>query len=182
MLAQQIAKKYGRALFELAKERNLIDQGWEQFNALSDYLKSDSTFHDFVTAPQIGDGEKAALVKKVFEPRLERIFYEYIQMLVAKHRIHFLPEIIDEFDRLVRADRGIAKAICITTAPITDVQRRQLIEQLSQKTGLKVELEEKIDMAIVGGMIVTIQDQILDGSIKYALSLLRNRLLKVKVH
>jgi F-type H+-transporting ATPase subunit delta len=182
MLAQQIAKKYGRALFELAKERNLVDQAWEQFNALSAYFRADTTFLDFVTAPQIGDGDKADLVKKVFEPRLERIFYEYIQMLVAKHRIHYLPEIIEEFDRLVRADRGMARAVCITTAPISEAQRRQLIERLSKKTNLKIELEEKIDKAIIGGMVVIIQDQILDSSIKYALTLLRNRLMKVKVY
>ncbi len=182
MLAQQIAKKYGRALFELAKERNLVDQAWEQFNALSSYFRADTTFLDFVTAPQIGDGDKADLVKKVFEPRLERIFYEYIQMLVAKHRIHYLPEIIEEFERLVRADRGMARAVCITTAPISEAQRRQLIERLSKKTNLKIELEEKIDKAIIGGMVVIIQDQILDSSIKYALTLLRNRLMKVKVY
>ncbi len=182
MLAQQIAAKYGRALFELARERNLIDVAWEQFNVLSEYIGKDRTFMDFMAAPQIPDAQKHELMTKVFAERLAHPFFEFLLVLVDKHRMKFLPEIIEEFDRLVRIERGIISAVCITTAPISPEEREKLIERLARKSGLKIELEERIDESIVGGMIVIFQNQIIDGSIRYALSLLRNRLMKTKVH
>jgi len=182
MLAQQVAKVYGHALFNLAREENLLDRAWEQFDSLAKYLKIDSTFLDFMTAPQVPDRHKVDLITRTFGSRLEKPFLDFLMVLTDKHRIHFLSEIIDEFDRLVRAEKGIARATCITTAPLTQEERKLMIDRLSAKTSLKIELEEKIDPSIIGGAIVILHNQIIDASIKYQLGLLRNRLMEVKVH
>jgi F-type H+-transporting ATPase subunit delta len=182
MLAQQVAKKYSAALFELARERNLIDIAWEQFNSLAEFLRRDETFLNFMEAPQISEQKKMALIEKVFENRLERPFYDFLLVLVGKRRIRFLPEIVEYFDNLVREDKGIARAICISAVPISDAERKEVIARLQRKTSLKIELEEKVDESLIGGMVVMFREQIIDGSIRHGLDLLRNRLLKVKVH
>ena len=182
MLAQQVAKKYSVALFSLAADKGLMDAAWDQFNALGEYLKKDKTFLDFMSAPQIPDQQKEDLVNKAFSGFMEKRFFNFLMMLVRKRRIGFLPEIIEEFDRLVRAEKGIARATCITVKPIVDNERRELIERLAKKTSLKIELVEKIDKAIIGGMIIILHNQIIDGSVRHGLSQLKNRLMKVKVH
>ena len=182
MLAQQVAKKYSVALFELAREKSLIDIAWDQFNALAEFLRKDETFLDFMEAPQISDRDKMALVKKVFESRLERPFYDFLLFLVRKRRIRFLPEIVEYFDNLVREDKGLARATCISAMPITEAERREIISRLERKTSLKIELDERVDKSLIGGMVVMVKEQIIDGSIRHGLDLLRNRLLKVKVH
>lgn len=182
MLAQQVAKKYSRALLEITKDKNLLDTAWDQLGSLLEYLKKDKTFLNFMAAPQVSDQKKAALVEKAFVDKLERPFYDFILVLVKKRRINFLPQIIEEFDRLCRAEKGIAKATCITATPLTDDERREVIERLAQKTSLKIELEEKRDELVIGGMIVMLRGQIMDGSIRYGLDQLRNRLMKVRVH
>jgi F-type H+-transporting ATPase subunit delta len=182
MLAQQVAKVYGHALFDLAKEANLLDKAWEQFDSLAEYLKKDSAFLDFMAAPQILDSHKTDLIKKVFGSHLEKPFLNFLMILTEKHRINFLSEIIDEFDRLVRAEKGVVRATCITTAPLTEDERKQMIKQLIKKTSFKIELEEKIDKSIIGGVILILHNQIIDDSIRYHLGLLKNRLMRVKVH
>ncbi len=182
MLIQQVAKKYSVALFSLAAEKGILDTAWEQFGLLGEYLKADDTFLDFMSAPQVLDQQKEDLVTKAFSGKLEKCFFDFLMVLVRKRRIGFLPEIIDELDRLIRAEKGIARATCITINPITDNERRQLIEKLAQKTSLKIELEEKIDKSILGGMIIILHNQIIDGSVRYGLDQLKNRLMKVKVH
>lgn len=182
MLAQQVAKKYSTALFELAFEKKLLDVAWDQFNSLAEFLRKDRTFLDFMEAPQVSDEKKLALVEKVFADRLEATFYDFLLVLVRKRRVKFLPEIIEHFDRLVRAEKGIARATCITAREITEAERRELVERLQRKTSTKIELEEKIDRSILGGMIVMLHNQIIDGSISHGLNLLKNRLMKVKVH
>jgi F-type H+-transporting ATPase subunit delta len=182
MIAQQVAKKYSAALFELASGKNLLDKAWDQFNSLAEYLKKDKTFLNFMAAPQVSDQKKYALVEKVFSDVLERPFYDFLVFLVRKRRIRYLPEIVDYFDQLVRTEKGIARAICISALPITAEERREVIEQLQKKTSLKIELVEKVDETLVGGMIVMLKDQIMDGSIRHGLDELRNRLMNVKVH
>ncbi|UCD95190.1 MAG: ATP synthase F1 subunit delta [Candidatus Zixiibacteriota bacterium] len=182
MLAQQVAKKYSAALFELAREKDLIDIAWDQFNSLAEFLRKDEAFLDFMEAPQISEQNKMALVKKVFESRLERPFYDFLLVLVRKRRIRFLPEIVEYFDNLVREDKGIARATCISATSISEAERKEIIAGLERKTSLRIELEERVDESLIGGMVVMVREQIIDGSIRHGLDLLRNRLLKVKVH
>jgi len=182
MFAQQVAKKYSTALFELAREKNLIDAAWDQFDALGEYLKMDKTFLGFMAAPQVSDAKKEELIKTVFYDKLNKPFYDFLMFLTRKRRIKYLPDIIEYFDNLVRENKGIARATSITAAAISDDERRRVIEQLQAKTSLKIELEEKIDKSIVGGMIVIFHNQIIDGSIRHGLNELKNRLMKVKVH
>ncbi len=182
MLAQQVGKKYGTALFQLVKDKSLVDQAWEQFDDLAEYLKKEKAFFDFMAAPQIPDRDKEELVKQIFEGRFDKPLFNFLMVLTEKRRINYLLEIIEEFDRLVRADKGIEKATCITAVPLTESERKNLIGKLAAKTNLKIELEEKIDPAIIGGTIVILHNQIIDGSIRHGLQILRNRLMGLKVH
>jgi len=182
MFAQQVAKKYSHALFELARDHNLIDQAWEQYNSLAVYIKKDDTLLDFMAAPQVNDKKKYGLIEKVFAGKLEKPFYAFLMHLVRKRRINFLPEIIESFDQLVREEKKIARAVCISAMPITEDERKSIIERLQKKTSQKIELEEKIDKTIIGGMIIMLRNQIINGSIRYDLNELKNRLMKVKVH
>jgi F-type H+-transporting ATPase subunit delta len=181
MLAQEVARKYAHALFLSAKEKGLIDKAYEQLSDLKNYLESDPTLLDFLKAPQVLDEHKQALVQKVFRTRLERLFVEFLLVLVQKHRIGFLPGIIDEFTRLVEAEKGIGRITVITVVPLTEGEKAKLIDRMAVRTGLKIELEEKIEPSLIGGSIVILHNEIIDGSIRRGLDLLEEQLEKVKV-
>jgi F-type H+-transporting ATPase subunit delta len=182
MFAQQVAKKYSTALFELATEQNKIDSIWDQFNSLGELVRKDRTFLNFMAAPQISDAKKETLIKNTFSERLEKSLYNFLTFLARKRRIKYLPDIVEYFDELVREYKSIARATCITAIPISDEERQRVIDKLQAKTSLKIELVEKIDKSIIGGMIVLVRNQIIDGSIRQDLIELKNRLMKVKVH
>jgi F-type H+-transporting ATPase subunit delta len=181
MLAQEVARKYAQALFLSAKEKGLLDKAYEQFASLKAFLESDPTLLNFLNAPQVLDEHKLALVQKAFGGRLERLFVEFLLVLVRKHRIAFLPEVIDEFTRLVEAEKGIGRVTVISAVPLTEDERQNLTDKLTAKTGLKIVLEEKVDPDILGGMIVILHNEIIDGSVRRGLDLLQEQLAKVKV-
>jgi F-type H+-transporting ATPase subunit delta len=182
MIAQEVAKKYARALLTSVKERGIVDLATDQFVGLRPLVTEDDTMLDFLTAPQIPEDKKSDLVKSVFADRVDRLFLEFLLVLVDKHRVNFLPEIIDEFDRLVKAEQGILQVRVITAVTLTDVEESQLVAGLASKTGLKIELVKKVDPSILGGMIVVMQNEIIDGSIRYYLETIREQLSSVKVH
>ncbi|MEW5994180.1 MAG: ATP synthase F1 subunit delta [Candidatus Zixiibacteriota bacterium] len=181
MLAQEVARKYSHALFLAAKDRNLLDRAYEQLNDLKAYLEMDRTLLNFLEAPQVLDEHKLALVRDVFSNRLDQLFVEFLLVLVEKHRIAFLPEVIDEFARLVEAERGIGRATILTAVSLTDTERSRLTEKLAAKTGLEIVLEERVDPDIIGGVIVILHNEIIDGSVRRGLDVLREQLSKVRV-
>jgi len=181
MLAEQVAKKYSLALFNIVREQGLMDQAYVQFEGLDRILQKNKSFLQLLKAPHITDQDKVALVRRVFTGQLELLFVEFILVLVAKHRIGFLHDIIIAFRALVAEAKGLAVAQVTTAVPLADDQRKALIGRLQAKTGHTVELDEKVDRAILGGMIIILGDQIIDGSVRHKLSLLRDELMKLKV-
>jgi F-type H+-transporting ATPase subunit delta len=181
MLVQEVARKYALALFMSVRERKLLDLADTQFLALGEALRLDHMLLHFLEAPQIPDDKKLALIHDVFATRLDPHFVEFLYVLFRKHRIRYLAEIIEEFDRLVKAEKGIGKVTVITAVKLSPSEEQALIKELKARTGLTIELDARVDPAILGGMITILHDHIIDGSVRRALDLLREQLEKVKV-
>ena len=181
MIAQEIAQRYARALFLSTREKGLIDTAFEQLGDLGKYLDGDTSMLTFLNDPRVPEKNKRLLVRDVFGNRMERLFVEFLIVLIDKNRIEFLPVIIDEFIRMVEAEKGIGRATVVTSVPLADAERPTLIDRLAKKTGLKIELEQKVDPSILGGLIVIMQSKIIDGSVRHGLDLMRERLRKVRV-
>ena len=180
MLAQEVARKYSQALFLAARDRGLIDAAYKQMNDLTTFLDSDQTLLNFLKAPQVLDEHKQALVRKVFGDRLEHLLVAFLIVRIEKHRISFLPEVIDEFARLVEAEKGIGRATILTAVPLTESERTRLIDRLAAKTALKIVLEERVEPEIIGGMIVILHNEIIDGSVRHELDRLQHQLSRVR--
>lgn len=181
MIAQEVASKYAQALFMASRDKGLIDEAYEQLEDLKAFVEKDRTLLTFLTAPQVLDEDKDKLVRNIFGPRLNRLFVEFLAVLVDKHRVAYLPEIIDEFLHLVEVEKGIGRAVVITAVPLGDQERSGLIDRLAAKTNLKIMLQEKVDPKILGGMIVIMHNEIIDGSVRHGLDLIEDRLSRVKV-
>lgn len=182
MLARKVGKKYAQGLFLSVSAKGLIDQAHDQLRALDTVARADPRLMKFLMAPHVLEKHKLTLVSEVFADRLDLPLLEFLLVLVRKHRIGFLHEIIDEFIRLVEATKGIARATVITAVPIRDNERSRLSQKLAARTGMRVLLDEKVDPAVVGGMIVILHNEIIDGSIRHGLELIGDRLSKVRVH
>ena len=181
MISQQVAHRYAHALFIAAKGRNLIDRAYEQFDVLKKVLQKDKSLLDFLTAPHVTDERKLELVNNVFGTRLDKLFVEFLIVLMEKHRVGSLPDIIDAFERLVETEKGMVRAMVTTAVPMAADEERRVIAQLEFRTGRKILIEKKVDPAILGGMIVIIDDEIIDGSVRHGLKQMKEQLEKVKV-
>lgn len=182
MITQEVARKYARALFLATKDKGLVDQAYEQFHALKVMLASDRRLIGFLEAPKVAEEQKIELIRNVFGQRFEALFVEFLVVLVQKKRSGFLSDIIDQFERLVESDKGIARAVVTTALPLNEQEEQRLIAQLAAKTGLKIDLRKRVDPSIIGGMIVIIQNEIIDGSISHTLERIEEQLGRVRVY
>lgn len=181
MIAQEVAGKYARALFRSVQERGLADQGYEQFQQLRYLLSADKRLVRFLGAPQISETAKLETVRRLFEPRLEKLFVEFLVVLVQKRRSRFLLDIIEAFLLMLEEVRGITRATVITAVKLTAEQEKMLTERLAKRTGKTVLLEQKVDASIIGGLIVLLEGEMLDGSVRHGLNQIAEQLNRARV-
>jgi len=182
MLIHEVARKYASALFQAAKDKSLIDASYAQMNDFRAFIEKDKNLLRFLTAPQVNEAEKIAVVREALGDSLDRLFVEFLVVLIEKNRIGHLESIIDEFNRQVEAHKGIGRATVITAVPLTDDQRQRLTERLAAVSGLTIRIEQKVDRSIIAGMIVIMHNQIIDGSVRHGLDQIHDRLMHVRVH
>ena len=182
MIAQQVAKKYATALFLSVGQRGLIDEAYTQFGELKATLKLDASLLKFLGSPRIEEEQKLQVLQKVFGTRMNRLLLEFMGVLVRKRRAMYLVDVIEEFGRLVEVYKGVSRATVIAAVPLSGDEEKRLIMTLAAKIGKKIELEKKIDKSLIGGMIVLIDDDIIDGSVRHGLNQLEDQLNHIKVY
>lgn len=178
---QIIARKYATALFHAALKENAIDEVAGDMKSLGDLIAHDARFVKYLDSPSVPTGDKRALLKETFEERISSVAYRFLRLVMDKKRITYLPGMAEEFQELVREHRGIVKAQVTTAIPMDPEQAERLRGELRRITGKTVQIDSRIDPAVLGGVIVAYENQIIDRSVRRGLDDLREALMKVRV-
>jgi len=182
MRETRVARRYALALFKTAKANNSLDIVATDLHQINSFSNKDRQFLKYLKAPQVPMEQKIRLLRDLFTTRLSPRLLLFLELLLEKHRTEILPDIADEFEKLMEDHLGLIKARLITATHLDNEVKAQLIAKLEKKTGKKIEIKHKIDKSIIGGIIVYLHNQVIDRSIRHQLQVLRDNLLKVKVH
>ena len=178
MRASAAAKRYARALFSLARETDGVESVRAELSAMGDLLDANPPLSHSLFRPLHPVAERRALLAAVCE-RLGssgpvRNFYAF---LVDQRRLVVLPAIREEYDRLADEAAGRTRAEVVSASPLSDAQRERLRSALSARTGQQVELDERVDAALLGGAVATVGGVVFDGSLRTQLDQLRASLM-----
>ncbi len=182
MISSEVGKKYAAALFKTAKKNKLTDSVLENFRLILKLLEENLLFKNLLEAPQVREKEKKELLNNLFKGRISELLLSLLTLLVDKKRIQYLFDIFPEYERLVKEDKGIVVAEVTTAIPLDETMCQRLQEKLERKTRKKIEMQKKVDLDIIGGMLVVLGDKVIDRSIRYQLSELKERISGVRVH
>lgn len=174
-----VAKVYSEALFELAEENVSTDDTEKELASLSEIFRAEPDLYKLLSAPTIPDREKADVIEKIFGGKISDTTLDFLCLLTQKGRITELEGIVSAYRRLWCDKSGILEATVTTAVPLTKQQRSKLTEQLTKKYGKKIILSEKTDPDILGGVIVSFGDTMLDGSVRTKLKNLHSELKNV---
>ena len=108
--------------------------------------------------------------------------YGLLHVLLRRRRLDHLVAIGDEFEKLAEQARGIRRAVIRTAVPITDGQAQEVERVLARRTGLKILLTREVDADVVGGAAVSLDHQVIDGTLATELWRIRQHLLQTRVH
>ena len=174
-MASSAAKRYAQAVFSLAKERDTLD-AWQSDLAILSNVVADDRVAAYLTNPSVPAERKIAAVESTLDTNVQPETRNLAKILIERDRMALVPEIQEIFADQLRAERGIAVAQVTSAERLTPDEQELVREKLEAMTGKRIELAMKIDPDIIGGIIVRIGDQVIDGSVRNKLERLRSRL------
>lgn len=175
-MASSAAKRYAQALFSLGKERDTLD-AWQSDLALLSSLAENDQVATYLTNPSVAPDRKMATLESTFDADVQPETRNLVRLLIERHRTELIPEIREIFDDQVRADRGIVIADVTTAERLNEAEQDLVREKLHSLTGKTVQLATHVDPEIIGGIIIRIGDQVIDGSVRNKLEKMRARLV-----
>lgn len=180
-MAKLVSKTYGEALFELALEHDPKEY-LEQVSQLKDVLGQNPEFDKLMMHPGIAKQEKSKVVEEVFGGKLLNELTGFLQVIVSKERYKELPEILDYFIARMKEYQKIGVAYVTTAVELTPARKDQVEARLLETTGYeKMEMNFQVDKDIIGGMIIRINDRVVDSSIRSRLDDLTKQLLQIQL-
>lgn len=172
----RVAKRYAEALFNTARERDVIASVEDDLKAIAGLLENDPSFRDFLLSPNHSHEDKVAISERLFADRVTALTMSLIRLLLHKRRETEIIGIRDEFETL---RRGHAKAVFVTITSaeaLPNDQRKELIERMAKLTDRKVEAEFVVEPALLGGVKLEYENSVVDGTVHGNLRKLRTRL------
>ncbi len=175
MRSHTVARRYGRALFTLAKSQGALDAVGASLGAIADIL-TDPNVMRVLTGPVARDRKRAFLEKIVESTNAPATVRDFMLLLADHGRINHAPAIRTVFERLLDAERGITRATIRSAAPLAP----EMIEEISQTfgtiTGKQVMAHVEVIPSLIAGVIVEVEGKVYDGSLRTELDKLQQHM------
>ena len=172
----QSARRYARAIFELAQEEGQTDQWSRQLALLRAVLEQPEVralFDDpFQTAARRMEAADLLGIEGLGPEAMN-----LLRLLVDSHRTKVIGEVVDQFEILADEAAGRVRATATTAVELASADRERLSKQLTGNLGKEVRLEVKVDPAILGGLVLQVGDRLIDASVAGKLVQLRRQVL-----
>ena len=173
-----VAKRYGKAIFELAVESEQTENVHQELNNVKAVFQEVPVLQTLLSDRRLDSHEKEALMQILLQG-FTGIVHNTLAMIYDYNRMAHLLLIIDEFERRYYQSKKIAQAVVTTTIPLTEEQKNRLSVNIGKKLGFKeLEITEQIDPDILGGVIVEANHHVIDGSIRNRLEQLHKQLTR----
>lgn len=160
-----VAKRYAKALFEVALEENKTLEVEEELKALVSALASDSDLDRFISTPKISGEDKLAVLKKALEGKLSSVVINTLELLVERGRMSILAELLDSYIKIEGESLGLADATVYSTFELDERELNTVAEEFGALSGRKIRATNVIDKSLLGGLKVVIGDTLYDGSL-----------------
>ncbi|MGB5822508.1 MAG: ATP synthase F1 subunit delta [Proteocatella sp.] len=164
-MVELVAKNYARALFDLAIEEKKVEEIGEEVEAVAKILESDKSFYEFFITPLVAKKDKVDLIEKAFGGKISKHTENFFKVLIENGRGNEFLGISSQYKKMQLEYFNMIEAVAFTVLPITQLQHQKLVEKLEKETGKKVILKNTIDQSLLGGMLIKVGEQEIDGTV-----------------
>ena len=165
MANDEIAKRYASAIYNIAKSSESINEVREVLNILKENYAEEEEFRNILEDPLKKFPEKEKFLEKSFN-HVSSEALGIVKYIVRKQRLSLIGDIKEYFLKLYYEENNKLPITAIFAKELSEKQRELLIEKLEKKYGKKIVLNLEVDKEIIGGGILKIGNEVINGSIK----------------
>ena len=169
----EMSKEYASALFSLAREAHVEDEILDELKVVAKLMEDNPEILEFLAAPNISKRERCGALKKALDGQVHEYVLSFLQLLCDRERIRLLGECAEEFAEMLDEEKGVLTAKVESAVALTEDETRRLKRALEKRTGRTIRLECRVDESLLGGLVVTLGGEVLDGSLKHRLKEIR---------
>ena len=173
----RVARRYASAVFAAASKAGNVDAVVSDLTQFSALISGSANLQSLWRSPLISAAGKEKAVAGVLKGKCETLTLSLLTLLIAKSREEMLPGVVTELQRLADAANGIVRAEAVFALVPTPDQVARLRRSLEQRTGQRIELTVDTEPAVLGGVLVRLQDKLIDGTVRGSLERMRDHLL-----
>ena len=179
MIPASVAKRYAKALVEVAAASNALDEVRQDLRALADLLRDHRDLRQFVSNPSVSRHDAGEVIKDVAAAMQVRpLTATFLQIVLEAGRLAGLETIRRAYELLADERVGRVKAVVTSAAPLAADAQEQLRRRLADVTGKDVYLELRQDPTLLGGVVTQIGSRVYDGSLRTQLARLREDMVR----
>lgn len=167
---------YARALFEVARAEGTIDEVEDELFRFARSFESSDSLRTALTDELVPAGKRQAIVEDLLGGKATPTTTQLVSMVVGSGRGRDLPAIIDLLVQRAANSKNLEVAQVRSAVALTDDQQARLKAALANATGKQVDLKVVVDPSVVGGIVATVGDTVIDGSVRTRLDQLKSRM------
>ena len=160
-----LARPYADAVFRMAQGENDL-AGWSSRVASLAMIVSDAQVARLIADPVVSSDRVAGLVIDVAGTSLGERGANFVKVLAENGRLTVLPEISVQFDALKANAESTVEATITSAQELTQAQIDELVAGLKTRFNRAVNVQVAVDAELIGGAVIAIGDQVIDGSVK----------------
>ncbi len=178
MKGRTVARRYAKALIDLASRDDSIAEIGSQLQQHLDLFRANPALHNVLLHPGIPTEAKFNILKGILDhTQPAPLLRKFILLLLDKDRLPRFELICELYEQMANARLGRVVAQVTTAVELDDTLRQTVTQKLADITQKQVLLDTRVDPAILGGLIVHIDHTVLDGSLRGQLARLRQELI-----
>ena len=179
MVEDRIGHRYAKSAFDLAEEKNIVDDARSDMALILDIYNQNKDFADFLKSPLISSLKKEAVTNALFEGKLKTDLVDLlVKLVVRKGREMYLPNVAEAFLSIYDEEKGILRGVFTSATPLPDGVAKEVKSLMEQKTGKTFEMEQGVDPELIGGFTLKIGDTLFDGSIATSIRKMKREFIK----
>jgi F-type H+-transporting ATPase subunit delta len=174
---EELAEVYARALFEAARDNDVLDRVHDELGEFADALEEERNLQVFLFSPYFSSEEKKDGVKRIVSDADERLV-NFLELLAERHRMPALFRIRRTFDAMWAEENKLLPVTVTSAVDLDESLVKDIGKRIEEQTGRQVELSSKVDPGVLGGLQVRVGNMVLDATVRNRLEQLRKQVAR----
>jgi F-type H+-transporting ATPase subunit delta len=175
---EYLDRRYALAIYEVAEKNGKVDEYLRDLREICDLIENNQDFHEVIKHPQINTTKKKQLFVDVFKGKIDEELLSFMIILIEKNRILYLREKLDQMEKIDLERKNIIKGIVKTAVPLLPEELEKLKTIFEDKYDKTIIFDTEIDKSVLGGVYVSVGNDVIDDTIKSKIEEMKEIMLK----